>query len=193
MVRLVMMPPVNDDMRAWATRLGTDVAGLEVVVAENDNEAGTAIATADAAYGWVSPEQLPNAENLRWLQNPFAGPFVGYYYEALADHPVVVTNPRGIYSDHIAHHILMFMLALSRGLPYFMAAQRDRRWDNRARKHGYTNIVGSTVVINGVGGIGAETARLLDAMGANVIGVDPRPEHACPGRLVPRRNSMRCY
>ena len=184
MVRLVMMPPINDDMRAWARRLGNDVAGLDVVVAENDNEAGTAIAAADAAYGWVSPEQLPNAENLRWLQNPFAGPFVGYYYEALAAHPVVVTNPRGIYSDHIAHHILMFMLALSRGLPCFVAAQAQRRWDNRARKHGYRNIVGSTVLINGVGGIGAETARLVDAMGADVIGIDPRPEHPCPGRVV---------
>ncbi len=184
MVSLVMMPPINDDMRAWARRLGNDVAGLEVIVAENDNEAGTAIATADAAYGWVSPEQLPNAENLRWLQNPFAGPFVGYYYEALAEHPVVVTNPRGIYSDHIAHHILMFMLALSRGLPYFVAAQARRQWDNRARKHGYRNIVGSTVLINGVGGIGAETARLVDAMGADVIGIDPRPEHPCPGHVV---------
>ena len=184
MVRLVMMPPIDDNMRDWARRLMQDVPGLEVVVAENDNEAGTAIVNAAAAYGWVSPEQLPNATELRWLQNPFAGPFVGYYYPALAEHPVVVTNPRGIYSDHIAHHILMFMLALSRGLPYWMAAQRERRWDPRARTHGYSNIVGATVLINGVGGIGAETARLVDAMGAEVIGVDPRPEHACPGRLV---------
>ena len=89
----------------------------------------------------------------------------------------------GIYSDHIAHHILMFMLALSRGLPYWMEAQRGRRWDQGARKHGYVNVVGSTVLINGVGGIGAETARLCVALGARVVGIDPRPEHDCPAEI----------
>ena len=179
----VLLPPVGDDMRAWAERLPEDVPGLDVLVAEDDAEATKALARADAAYGWVSPQQLPRANKLRWLQNPFAGPFPGYYYQALIDHPVVVTNPRGIYSDHIAHHILMYMLALSRGLPYWSAAQRDGRWDRSARKHGYVNIAASTVLVNGVGGIGAETARLCAALGATVLGVDPRPEHECPARM----------
>ena len=47
------------------------------------------------------------------------------------------------------------------------------------------DIVGSTVLINGVGGIGAETARLCTAMGAQVIGIDPRPEHDCPAEIHP--------
>ena len=131
------------------------------------------------------PEALPAAKNLRWLQSPFAAPFPGYYYEGLIEHPVVVTNARGIYSDHIAHHILMFMLALSRGLPYWMEAQRERRWDQGARKRGYVNVVGSTVLINGVGGIGAETARLCVALGSTVVGIDPRPEHDFPGDVHP--------
>ena len=180
-----MLPPVDADMRAWAERLRADVPGMDVIVAEDDAAARRVLADADAAYGWVSPENLPVASRLRWLQNPFAGPFPGYYYTALIDHPVVIANPRGIYSDHIAHHILMFMLALSRGLPYYAAAQRQRRWDRHARRHGYVNIAASTVLVNGVGGIGAETARLCAALGATVIGIDPRPEHACPARIHP--------
>lgn len=179
----VMLPPVGDDMRAWAGRLAEDAPGLAVVVAEDGAAVRNIIARADAAYGWVSPEVLPLAKDLRWLQNPFAGPFPGYYYQELIDHPVVVTNPRGIYSDHIAHHILMLMLALSRGLPYYMEAQRSNRWNPRARKRGYVNIGGSTVLINGVGGIGAETARLCAALGATVVGIDPRPEHDCPAAI----------
>ena len=70
----------------------------------------------------------------------------------------------------------MFMLALSRGLPYWSAAQSQGRWDPQARKRGYVNLAASTVLINGVGGIGAETARLSAAFGAHVIGVDPRWE-----------------
>ena len=62
----------------------------------------------------------------------------------------------------------MFMLALSRGLPYWMEAQRGAAAGIRdARRRGYVNVVGSTVLINGVGGIGAETARLCAALGAS--------------------------
>ena len=181
----VMLPPVDGDMRTWAERLASDASGFEVIVAEDESAAREAIARADAAYGWVSPEMLPRARNLRWLQSPFAGPFPGYYYQELVDHPVVVTNPRGIYSDHIAHHILMFLLALSRGLPYYVDAQRAGNWDRHARKRGYVNVAGSTVLVNGVGGIGAETARLCATLGAEVLGIDPRPEHDCPAAIHP--------
>ena len=180
-----MLPPVDDDMRSWADRLAADVPGLDVVVADDDAAAEAVIARADAAYGWVSPSLLPKARKLRWLQNPFAGPFPGYYYQGLIDHPVTITNPRGIYSDHIAHHILMFLLALSRGLPYWMQAQARGSWDRSVRKHGYVNVAGSTVLVNGVGGIGAEAARLCAALGANVVGIDPRPEHDCPADVHP--------
>lgn len=182
---MAVLPPIADEERAWVERLKADAPGLDVAIAEDDAAVRDLVARADAAYGWVPPEALPAAKNLRWLQSPFAAPFPGYYYRELIEHPVVVTNARGIYSDHIAHHILMFMLALSRGLPYWMEAQRDRRWDQGARKHGYVNVVGSTVLINGVGGIGAETARLCDALGARVIGIDPRPEHECPAEIHP--------
>ena len=182
---MAVLPPIADEERAWVERLEADAPGLDVAIAEDDAAVQDLVARADAVYGWVPPEALPAAKNLRWLQSPFAAPFPGYYYQELIEHPVVVTNARGIYSDHIAHHILMFMLALSRGLPYWMEAQRGRRWDQGARKHGYVNVVGSTVLVNGVGGIGAETARLCDALGARVIGIDPRPEHECPAEIHP--------
>ena len=178
-----MLPPIDNQIQAWATRLEEDVPELTVVVAANELEAAAAIKDADGAYGWVSPELLPTARSLKWLQNPYAGPFVGYYYAELAEHPVTVCNPRGIYSDHIAHHILMFIFALSRGLPYYLDAQRAGRWDPRARKHGYVNLVGATVLIVGVGGIGAETARLCHELGCKVIGIEPRPEHETPAEL----------
>lgn len=185
MTRYVFLPPIDDDIRAWAQRLRDALPELEVVVAEDDETAARELIDADAAYGGVGPDLLPTVERLRLLQNPFAGPPVGYYYPELAEHPVVVSNPRGIYSDHIAQHIMMFMLALARGLPYWSAAQAERRWDKYARKRGYVNLAEATVLINGVGGIGAETARLCAAFGARVIGVDPRPEHDSPAELIP--------
>ena len=185
MKRFVMLPPVDDDMREWSKRLPQHVPGIDVVIAQTDEEVANLIADADAAYGWVSPEILPSASKLQWLQNPFAGPFEGYYYPALVEHPVTICNPRGIYSDHIAHHILMFVLALSRGLPYWTGAQNQRHWNPEARQRGYIDLNQSTVLILGVGGIGAETARLCSAFGARVIGIEPRPEHETSAEIYP--------
>ena len=189
MKTFLMLPPVDAEQREWAARLVKDCPELDVKVVENEGELAQHLSSADAGYGWVSPDALPHAKKLRWLQNPMAGPPPTYYYQELVDHPVVVTNPRGIYSDHIAHHILMYMLALSRGLPYYLDAQRQGLWDKRARRHGYVDIASSTVLMVGVGGIGAEAGRICSAMGARVIGVDPRNEHgvefevAMPDRL----------
>lgn len=173
-----MLPPVDAEQRMWAIRLQADCPEFDVKVIEDVGELPQVLSSADAGYGWVPPDALQYAKNLRWLQNPMAGPPPDYYYPELVEHPVVVTNPRGIYSDHIAHHILMYMLALSRGLPYYLDAQRENRWNRNARRRGYVDIADSTVLINGVGGIGAEAGRLCLALGAKVIGIDPRGEES---------------
>ena len=180
MPKLIMMPPQNAELQDWAHRIHTELPIYDIVLPETDNQVRHHLPDADAVYGWVSPEQLPLAENLRWLQSPAAGPSPGFYYPALIEHPVVVCNPRGIYNDHIAQHIMMFVLALSRGLPYYMDAQRAGIWDKDARKHGYIDVAQATALIVGVGGIGQETARLCNAFGMKVIGVDPRWEYDVP-------------
>lgn len=182
MPKYVMLPTLSEEERGWVGQLRTRFPEFEIVTPDEAG-AAEALVDADGAYGWIAPEALPGAEKLKWLQNPFAGPFEGYYYPELIEHPVTISNPRGIYSDHIAHHILMFLLALSRGLPYWVDAQRAGQWNKDARKRGYVNVAGSTVLINGVGGIGAETARLCDALGARVLGIEPRPEQESPAEL----------
>lgn len=180
MPKLIIMPPQNAESQDWAHRIQTELPTYNIVLPETDTEVRQHLPDADAVYGWVSPEQLPLAENLRWLQSPAAGPSPGFYYPALIEHPVVVCNPRGIYNDHIAQHIMMFVLALSRGLPYYMDAQREGIWDKDARKHGYIDLAQATALIVGVGGIGQETARLCNAFGMKVIGTDPRWEYDVP-------------
>ena len=171
------MPPQDAYKREWAKCLESELSEYQVILPETDAEILSAIVDADAVYGWVSPEALQLAKKLQWIQNPDAGPFPGYYYQALIEHPVTICNPRGIYFDHISQHIMMFVLGLSRGLPYYMDAQRERRWDKDARKSGYIDLAQATALIVGVGGIGHETARLCDEFGMKVIGVDPRPEY----------------
>jgi phosphoglycerate dehydrogenase-like enzyme len=183
LAKYVILPPLDDMRREFARRLADTVPELDVVAPETDEEAAKELKDADGAYGWVPPLVLASATKLKLLQNPDAGPFHGYYYKELSDHPVVISNPRGIYFDHISHHIMMFMLALSRGLPDWVNAQKQSKWDKDARKHKYVNLPDSTVLINGVGGIGAETARLCSEFGARVIGIEPRSEIDSPAEL----------
>ena len=177
MLKFVMLPRRDD----WAERLRAALGDTyQIVVPKNEVEAQREIADADAAYGWVSPQMLPLAQKLRWLQSPQIAPKAGFYYKELAAHPVVVTNPRGTFSDHIGQHIMMYVLALSRGLFFYMEAQRQQKWDKDARKSPYIDLATSMALIVGVGGIGQEAARLCTAFGMQVVGIDARWEFDVP-------------
>jgi phosphoglycerate dehydrogenase-like enzyme len=179
---LVMLPPQTETTRAWAARVATAVPALDVVVAEDIPHAERAIPDAEAAFGTIPPALLKRATRLRWLQAPQAAPPAGYYYPELIAHSVVITNFREIYNDHIGAHILAFVLAFARGLHLYLPRQLRREWKPEGGEaSGVIHLPESTALIVGVGGIGAETARLLAAFGVHVMGVDARRKDAPPG------------
>jgi len=171
--RFVFLPPQHATTRAWAQRLAEDVPEWKVLAPETIEDARQAIGDADAAFGTLSPDLLRSARRLRWLQAPAAAPPAGYYYPELVQHPVVVTNFRGIYNDHIATHIVAFVLAFARGLHHYIPAQLRREWQPLATGN-IVHLPDASALIVGVGGIGAETARLCAAFGMRVLGVDAR-------------------
>ncbi len=170
----LMLPPQSVITREWARRLQQDVPEVRIVVAEDEQEVEREIAGAEAAFGRVPDHLLPRANRLRWLQAPQAAPPAGYYSEALIAHPVVVTNFREIFNDHIAAHIMALLLAFARGLHRFIPQQLHRKWEQPPLDQGVVHLPGSTVLIVGVGGIGAETARLCQAFGMTVLATDAR-------------------
>lgn len=180
-MKLLMMPPQSTHTREWSARLRKALPEVSVVVAENDAEASEAIGAADAAFGTVPPQLLPRAAKLKWLQAPHAAPPAGYYYPDLIAHPVVVTNFREIYSDHIGAHIMMYVLNFARGMHRFFRQQGQCEWQRPPRDTGVLALQEATALIVGVGGIGAETARLASAFGMRVLGTDPRRDSAPPG------------
>ena len=178
-----MLPPQSGTTRAWAARVAAALPALTVVVAEDDAHAAREIAIAEAAFGTVSPALLRRAARLRWLQAPQAAPPAGYYTRELIDHPVVVTNFREIYNDHIGAHIMAFVLAFARGLHHYLPLQLRCEWKPAPLDTGVVHLPEATALVVGVGGIGGETARLAAAFGMRVIGVDARRHDAPPGVL----------
>jgi phosphoglycerate dehydrogenase-like enzyme len=185
--KLVMLPPQTDVARSWAARIRTDVPALSVVTAEIPDEARREIAAADAAFGTLPPELLRLAARLRWLQAPAAAPPAGYFYPELVAHSVVVTNFREIYNDHIGAHIMAFVLAFARGFHLYLPRQLRREWRPEPLDTGIVHLPEATALIVGVGGIGAEAARLCAAFGMRVLGVDARRTDAPPGVAELRR------
>jgi len=180
-VTLLMLPPQAPKTREWAARLAAALPDLFVVVAEDPDHAARVIDSAEAAFGTISPALLRRAARLRWLQAPQAAPPAGYYYPELIAHPAVVTNLREIYNDHIGAHIMAFLLAFARGLDRYLPQQVRREWRPAPLDTGVIHLPDATALVVGVGGIGAETARLAAAFGIRVIGVDGRRAEAPPG------------
>jgi phosphoglycerate dehydrogenase-like enzyme len=178
---LVMLPPHNDVRRHWAARIAGDETGVRVLQPETTAGAVRDIAEADAAFGTIEPEVLAAARRLRWLQAPNAAPPAGFYYRELIAHPVVVTNFREIFNDHIGAHIMAFVLAFARGFHYYLPQQMRREYAPRPLDTGILHLPECTALILGVGGIGSEAARLCKAFGMHVIGIDGRRTELAEG------------
>src|SRR5438034_3003827 len=178
----LMLPPQNETTREWARRLADGAPELEIIAPETMEGAEQAIGHADGAFGRIPPALLARADRLRWLQAPQAAPPAGFYYKELIEHPVVITNMRGIYNDHIGAHVMAFVLAFARGLQVYLPQQMRREWRPAGRESGdVVHLPEATALVVGVGGIGSEVARLASAFGMTVIGVDERRTAPPPG------------
>ena len=180
--KFVMLPPHTETTRTWARQLAERVPEARVVVAEDAESAQREIVDAEGAFGWLNPGLLAAAKKLRWLQAPQSAPAAGYYFPELIEHPLQVTNFREIFNDHISAHILSFVLAFARGLHVFIPQQLRREWKKSGQEDGQVvHLPEATALIVGVGGIGAETARLLAAFGVTVLATDARRTSAPEG------------
>ena len=108
---------------------------------------------------------------------------------------MVVTNFREIYNDHIGAHIMAYVLAFARGCTCYLPRQLRREWRKDPLDAGVVHLPGATALVVGVGGIGAEAARLAAAFGMRVIGIDARRRGAVPGWpscTVPMLSTISC-
>ena len=176
--KFVMLPPAGDRARQWAREISAAVPEVDVSVCSTRQAALRALhrGGAQAAFGSMDPELLEAAAELKWLACPTAGPSPSFYFPELVASPVVVTNMRGIYNDHISVHIMAFILAFSRSLHRLLPQQFEGNWAKGEEFQQSLYLPEATALIIGTGGIGGETARHCKHFGLRVIGVDPR----CP-------------
>jgi phosphoglycerate dehydrogenase-like enzyme len=174
--KFVFLPPQSDLFSEWTARLLDSSSEWSIVAPETEEDAKRELADADAAFGTMTPELLAAAPNLRWLQAPAAAPTAGYYFDELVAHPTSVTNFREIYNDHISVQILAYILNFTKHFNVYRDQQKEHKYSVLQEPNHEIFLPESTVLIVGVGGIGAETARLCKAVGMRVLGIDARRE-----------------
>ncbi|HEY3501672.1 MAG TPA: D-2-hydroxyacid dehydrogenase [Actinocatenispora sp.] len=86
---------------------------------------------------------------------------------ALREGGVTLTNSRGVFETPIAEYVTGLVLAMAKGLPDTLSAQREQRWAYRETE----SVAGRTVLVVGTGPIGRAIAVMLRAVGLAVTGV----------------------
>jgi phosphoglycerate dehydrogenase-like enzyme len=133
---------------------------------------------ADVLYGIpdVDPKLLAETiaanPELRWVQTMAAGGGASVKEARLSKTEldrVQFTTSAGVHGGTLAEFALFGVLAGAKDLPRLRQLQAAHSWADRwAMKQ----VREQTVLVVGLGGIGAETARLLTGIGATVLGIN---------------------
>ena len=164
----------------------TGVAHFEVRTLE-ELERRACEADVLAVSGLWRNSLLASAPKLRFVQSFSAG--TDQYDKALfARQGVRLANAQGVNERAVAEHAMALILALTRQLHLARDNQRERRWrgmigDRALREQ---ELGGKTLVVVGLGRIGARLARLARAFEMRVIGVrrTARPEPDAADEVV---------
>ena len=165
------------DFSTWVPRLKEIAGDVTYATASNEDEAVKEVVDSDAFFGTITPKILDAAQHLQWIQTPMAG-LERYFFPALIEHPVVVTNMRGIFHDMIPDHVMGFILSFARDLHTAVRRQVERKWAPRDLK--VVHLPGATLGVVGLGGIGYGVAQRAAPHGMRIIAVDPRREEKPP-------------
>jgi phosphoglycerate dehydrogenase-like enzyme len=185
-MKLLLYPAVRDSR--WE-KIVAAAGKMTAVNADDEAAAVREIADADAFFGKLTPAILRAATRLRWVQSPTAS-LEHYLFPELVEHPLTLTNMRGIFSDVIAEQVFGYVLCLARNLHFYVRNQLEAKWwpvggeESRvsnltgpafvtAMDRAHRHLAGSTMGIVGLGGIGREVARRAAAFGMRVVAVDP--------------------
>jgi len=136
-------------------------------------------------------ETLMTAPNLKWVHFVNTGVDQHAFVQNLVDRRVRLSTSAGSNGEAVAQTAIGGLLMVARGLPQWWAAQGRREWAPLRGDAVPRELPGQTVVIVGLGTVGATVARFCQALGMHVIGVrrsarkpeDPVHEMHAPAAL----------
>lgn len=187
-MKLVIYPAVEAERLQAIKKVAP---GWDIANVETEEEAQAAVVDADALFGRVTPPMLAGAKQLKWVQTPTVS-LEHYMFPELVEHPCVLSNMRGLFSDIIADQVMGYVICFARNLHTYIRQQVRAHWEpvggetgrstflagpatvssiDRAHQH----LCDTTMGIIGLGSIGRELATRAGAAKMRVVAVDTHP------------------
>ncbi len=167
--RKVVLMSADAARLAWMQEA---VPGVTLVAPADRAGAVREAADADAVIGECVPEVIQAGPRIRWVQRMFAGVERCIAIPSFAERGIVLTNMQKVAGSVMSEHVLAFLFGLTRGLATYVPAQAKGQWaDEAVPESRLWEVKGRTMLVVGLGGIGAETAKRAHALGMTVIAI----------------------
>ncbi len=201
-LQIVTMYPFEPDeiARIKAAAPNTPV---DITICKTKDEFETKAKDAEVVYGDIRGDALQFAAKLKWVQSGGAG--VENMDEVMRKSPVVLTNYQRVFAPGITETGMGLLLCLTRGITKYYVPQfykRQMKPVGTPKSADHTELVGRTMAIVGMGGIGCLLARRAHyGFDMNIIATDakpmPKPEYVAElhdptyfAQMVPRADVL---
>lgn len=152
-------------------------ARVEIVTCATRAEFAEKVKDAEVVYGDIRGDALQFAKNLKWVQSGGAG--VEGMDELMRKSPVVLTNYARTFAHGISETAMGLLLCLTRGISKYYMPQFAKRQMNpvgTVKSDHHTELVGRTMGIVGMGGIGSMIARRAHyGFDMRIVATDAKP------------------
>eukprot|EP00775_Hariotina_reticulata_P002479 gene2479-2783_t len=120
----VRLSPQNHAPQTFEAKLTRSFMGLRQGVEHHIHRSNSSSVSLTQSL----EEFWPRLPNLRWLHTGTVG-MEHLLTPELIKSNVIVTNARGVYSHSLAEFAIMMCHFFAKGLPRFLAAKAEKRWD----------------------------------------------------------------
>jgi phosphoglycerate dehydrogenase-like enzyme len=155
-------------------KLQAAAPGAELVTYQDAAEALERVTDADAYLGTITAKIIRAGKSLKWVQHASAGVEELMEIPELVQGDVILTNMQRVYAPEIADQAIGYLLAFTRSLTHYVQIQPSQEWRRSEPGLVFDELMGKTMLIIGLGGIGTEIARRAFGFGMRVLATDPK-------------------
>lgn len=178
-IRIVTMYPFEPAEVEQIEQAAPDTR-VEIIICKDREEFRRRLREAEVVYGNIRGEELDYAPKLKWVQAGGAGVEFLMNDEKFRKSPVVLTNYARTFAPGISETAMCLLLCLTRGIAkYYMPQFYLKKTMNpvgTTKSDHHTELVGRTMGIVGLGGIGSAVARrAYYGFDMRIVATDAKP------------------
>ena len=147
---------------------------MKLLITTEEEEVAKVYDDIEIVAGWYPGERILRAPNLRWYQQWGAGANWLMGFHGADKLSIIVTNVSGLHAVSMGEHILGMLLIFARKFNHSFKNQSNLKW-MPPKENEILELSGKTLLLVGLGSIGAHAARLASAMGMKVVGIRRNP------------------